>query len=76
VDEPTAPRTCSGCHKHPAGPGGVLCESCLARMTAANATYWKDHEIVLVRGVARVVAKQGSVPADGAQPAPEHTPAG
>lgn len=74
MDEPTAARTCASCHEHPAGQGGILCSGCLARITAANATYWEDHEVTVVRGVARVVPKQISASADGSQPA--HIPVG
>jgi hypothetical protein len=52
MDEPTTPRTCFSCHENPAGEGGVLCEGCLTRITAATAAYWDDHEITSVRGVA------------------------
>lgn len=53
-----------------------MCEGCLTRITNANATYWDDHETVLVRGVARVVLRQTPESADDARPAHEPTSAG
>lgn len=33
-------RTCAKCGERPAGPGGVLCGSCLDRLTQQHDNYW------------------------------------
>jgi hypothetical protein len=34
TDEPPAGPMCSKCDENPAGPGGILCPSCLAAISA------------------------------------------